>query len=92
MDTMGQSTAERKLRSSKEDFLGVLGSNSWSRHLILLPLFLRLSVSLAEICLIEVGHKGYGGHNCARIFFMVTIVPLGPRPQPCGGSKGEKRV
>ena len=25
-------------------------------------------------------------------YFLVTIVPLGPRPQPCGGSKGEKRV
>ena len=31
------------------------------------------------------------GHNCARISFE-TIVPIGPRPQPCGGSKGEKGV
>ena len=29
------------------------------------------------------------GHNCARIS-LETIVPLGPRPQPCRGFKGEK--
>ena len=52
-----------------EDFWG-LGSNS--AHLILLPVFLLLSVSLAEIRLIcgGAGHKGYDGdHNCIRSFF-----------------------
>ena len=41
------STAERKLRSSKEDFWGFWGQ-TLCPHLILLPVFLLLSVSLAQ--------------------------------------------
>ena len=53
-----------------EDFWG--WGQTLGAHLILLPVFLLLSVSLAEIRLIcgGAGHKGYDGdHNCTRSFF-----------------------
>ena len=87
-----------------EDFWG--WGQTLGAHLILLPVFLLLSVSLAEIRLIcgGAGHKGYDGdHNCTRSFFhncwerncggisLVTIVLWGPaRPQPCGVQGSEE--
>ena len=66
----GQLLKENYDPLKSEDFWG--WGQTLGAHLILLPVFLLLSVSLAEIRLIcgGAGHKGYDGdHNCIRSFF-----------------------
>ena len=101
------STAERKLRSSKEDF-GVFGvkllvrtsysSQCSSFYLCHWQRYVTFNMWVTRVTTVVTIVQGFFwsqwcqnivGHNRARIS-LETIVPSGPRPQPCGGPRVRK--